>query len=120
MAKTVMVSIPTRWNSVYLMLQRFAKFEEALRATIPNSTANLSIIPLEEWRCIDELFEVLKPFFEITEMMSAKKYLTGTKVLVITQGLINISDQLIQKEFYVPIKKFITILTKVSKTDLKT
>ena len=94
------------------MLQRFAKFEEALRATIPNSTANLSIIPLEEWRCIDELFEVLKPFFEITEMMSAKKYLTASKVLVVTQGLISIYDQLIQKQFYVPNKKVITVLKK--------
>ena len=112
MAKTVVISIPTRWNSVYLMLQRFAELKEALRATIPNLTANLPIIPLEEWRCIDELLEVLKPLFSITEMMSAEKYLTASKVFVVTQGLINIYDQLIQKEFYGPIKKLINVLKK--------
>ncbi|CAK1584794.1 unnamed protein product [Parnassius mnemosyne] len=114
-AKTVKISVPTRWNSVYLILQRFIDLQEALRATIPNLTANLPIIPLEEWKCIEQLLDVLKPFYEVTVMMSAEKYLTASKALVVTQGLMTIYDVLSGKEFYVPVKKLIaTMKTSLS------
>lgn len=88
--KTVIKSVPTRWNSVYLMLERFVELGEPLRATIPNLDTDLPIIPLEEWKCIEQICVILKPFYEATVEMSAENYLVASKAIILTANLINI------------------------------
>ncbi|KAL0861646.1 hypothetical protein ABMA27_009140 [Loxostege sticticalis] len=63
--------IPTRWNSTYQMLERFASLQEALRATIPNLNEDLPVIPLEEWNYLEKCAAILKPFEEITNELSS-------------------------------------------------
>lgn len=111
-AKGLLISIPTRWNSTYLMLSRFADLQEALRATIPNLIADLPIIPMEEWQSIDQLIEVLKPFYEVTKIMSGEEYLSASKALVITQGLNSIFENLMSKNYYSVIKDVVRQLKK--------
>lgn len=100
----------TRWNSTYLMLQRFSELQEVLRATIPNLRADLPVIPMEEWQCIEQLIEVLKPFYEVTTLMSAENYLTASKAVVITQGLKAIFERLINKDYFSSVKEFVKCL----------
>lgn len=101
------------------MLSRFCELQEALRATMPNLTANLPVIPFKEWRCIEQLIEVLKPFYEITVMMSGENYLTASKGVVVTHGLLAVMETLTSKDFYAPVKDVILnlkagILTRLS------
>lgn len=79
------------------LIKRFIELQEALRATIPNLNADLPIIPMEEWKCIEQICEVLQPFEEVTRIMSAENYLTASKAVVLTSGLINMCDELLSK-----------------------
>lgn len=103
--KTVIKSVPTRWNSTYLMLERFLEIKEALRATIPNLDVDLPVIPMEEWKCIEQICVVLKPFYEATKEMSAQNYLVASKAIVLTSSLINICHNYTQlSDLYIPVK----------------
>ncbi|CAH2084129.1 unnamed protein product [Euphydryas editha] len=103
--KTVIKSVATRWNSVYLMLQRFVELKEALRATIPNLDVDLPIIPIEEWKCIEQICIILKPFYEATSEMTAESYLVASKANILTSSLINICEKYAQmQDLYLPVK----------------
>ncbi|CAH2101073.1 unnamed protein product [Euphydryas editha] len=105
-ALTLIMSVPTRWNSTFLMLQRFIHLQEPIRATVPNLNIDLPVIPLQEWRCIEQICEVLKPLYEATLLMSGDNYLTASKAIVITQGLLNIYAQMSSNNtFYAPVQK---------------
>ncbi|CAH0397643.1 unnamed protein product [Chilo suppressalis] len=102
--KTVIKAVPTRWNSVFLMLERFIELAEALRATIPNLNTDLPIIPIEEWKCIEQVSIILKPFYKATVEMSAENYLVASKAIILTSSLINICDNFTKQELYDPVK----------------
>lgn len=103
--KTVLKSVPTRWNSVYVMLERFLELGEPLRATIPNLETDLPIIPMEEWKCMEQICVILKPFYEATVEMSAENYLVASKAIILTSSLINICNNYSRQELYDPVKK---------------
>ncbi|CAG9130978.1 unnamed protein product [Plutella xylostella] len=92
------------------MLERFISLQEAIRATVPNLNVELPILPLEEWKCLEQICEVLKPFYEVTTIMSAEKYLTASKAMVMTQGLLAIYDNYLKKDFYEVVKDLVTRL----------
>ncbi|CAH0397652.1 unnamed protein product [Chilo suppressalis] len=87
------------------MLKRFIELTEALRATIPNLDTDLPIIPIEEWKCIEQVSIILKPFYEATVEMSAENYLVASKAIILTSSLINICDNFKKQELYDPVKK---------------
>lgn len=55
----------TRWNSTYLMLDRFCELEEAIKCTLALIDKDLPVISTEEWKISKELRTVLKPFYEV-------------------------------------------------------
>ena len=63
--------VPTRWNSVYLMLSRLLKLKRAVQLyradhnELPNIASN-------EKQIIENLFAILKPFFRLTADMSSE------------------------------------------------
>lgn len=60
------------------MLDRFVEIGESLRATIPDLGTDLSIITMEEWKWIEQICVILKPFYEATVEMSAENYLVAS------------------------------------------
>ncbi|XP_072400765.1 E3 SUMO-protein ligase ZBED1-like [Diabrotica undecimpunctata] len=105
--KKLKKDVVTRWNSTYLMLERFVELEEAIRTTLAlMDSVSLPVIPTEEWTFIKELIIILKPFYDITELMSAEKYVTLSLVIVITNGLKNVcNDMLSSNQFSNDISK---------------
>lgn len=94
--KKLKKDVVTRWNSTYLMLERFVELEEAIRTTLALIDAvSLPVIPTEEWMFMRELIIILKPFYDITELMSAEKYVTLSLVIIITNGLQSVCNEML-------------------------
>ncbi|XP_072400422.1 E3 SUMO-protein ligase ZBED1-like [Diabrotica undecimpunctata] len=104
--KKLKKDVVTRWNFTYLMLERFVELEEAIRTTLALMVSVfLPVIPTEEWAFIKELIIILKPFYDITELISAEKYVTLSLVIVITNGLKNVCNMLSSNQFSNDISK---------------
>lgn len=67
--------VKTRWNSTFLMIQRFLKLEVAVRLV---TVAREKLTPLmdEDWSVMKLLEQMLLPFFEFTELVSGDTYAT--------------------------------------------
>lgn len=88
--------VVTRWNSTFHMLERCVLLQEALRSTIANLNApNLEPLSEEEWEVAAQLCLLLRPFDQATQEMSGEKYLTGSKIIVISRGLTRLTEKAI-------------------------
>lgn len=101
--RTLLKAISTRWNSTFLMLERFYSLKEAIQATVATMNVALPIIPNEEWECIAQMCVVLKPFYEVSKVMSGENYLTASTAMVLTSSLMSVCDSLASRDFYAPV-----------------
>ncbi|KAL0881216.1 hypothetical protein ABMA27_002319 [Loxostege sticticalis] len=90
--KSLLKSVPTKWDSVFLMLERFVDLQEALRTTKPHLQSDLPMLTMQEWQVVEQSLVILKPFYETTKEMSAEQYLTASKAMVLMKSLIKICD----------------------------
>lgn len=81
--------VSTRWNSTLYMLERIHKLSNAVKSTAAVLDANVPIIAVEEWVIIKDMCIVLKPFEIVTREMSADKYVSASKVIVLKKGLLS-------------------------------
>ncbi|XP_073470722.1 zinc finger BED domain-containing protein 4-like [Aquarana catesbeiana] len=79
--------VATRWNSTYYMLRRFLDLREAIIATLALVNPNLPTLKLEEWDVVKNACDLLKPFEEVTMEISADRYVTASKVILMARGL---------------------------------
>ena len=95
-----------RWNTTYLMLERF----HLLKVIVDEITCNPQIIvgiqkshldkirkinfKQDDWECISVLINVLKPFYKATVMLQGQKYHSLSISKVIESSFIKYYDQL--------------------------
>lgn len=99
--KKLLQDVSTRWNSTLYMIERMVELESSIRGTLgllDNPPEGLSV---EEWKVTRELCIVLRPFEEATRAVSGDKYMTASLVIILSEGLKNVCNQL-QKENYHP------------------
>ncbi|KAF0755105.1 zinc finger BED domain-containing protein 4-like [Aphis craccivora] len=101
--KKLLQDISTRWNSTYYMLDRFLELEDAIRGTLGLLDNNPIGLTIDEWTIVKELIQVLRPFEEATKAVSSSKYMTGSIIIVISQGLKNVCEQMIKNNFRVEV-----------------
>lgn len=92
--KKLLQDVNTRWNSTLYMIERFVELESAISGTLgllDNPTDGLT---LDEWKVTKELCTVLRPFEEATKAVSGDKYMTASMVIVLSEGLKNVCNQL--------------------------
>lgn len=89
---------PTRWNSIFYMLERFTCLEQPVRTTMALLNKDFPIISNEEWEFMRELVSVLKPLENVTVFTSAEKYVTASSVIVIIDGLLDVYSRMQQKQ----------------------
>ncbi|XP_073728840.1 E3 SUMO-protein ligase ZBED1-like [Misgurnus anguillicaudatus] len=77
--------VETRWNSTYLMLERFFNLREPLSAAMSNM--DLPMFFPQDWAAMADAIEVLRPFLEVTEEMSAESNVTSSKLIVLVRNL---------------------------------
>lgn len=93
--KKLIQDIVTRWNSTFFMLERFIELEEAVRTTIALLNADLPQLTAEEWTMTKDLKKILEPFEAATRAVSGQQYMTASLVIVITGGLLDVCDKLV-------------------------
>lgn len=101
--KKLLQDISTRWNSTYYMLDRFVELEDAIRATLGLLDNPPQILTANEWKITKELVQVLRPFEEATKAVSGSKYMTASIIIVISQGLQNVCEQMAKKNFTIEV-----------------
>lgn len=77
------------------MLERFVLLEDAIKSTLALSDERWETLTSEEWRLCREMCVILKPFDQLTETMSAEKYVSGSQILILTRGLISALNQML-------------------------
>ena len=78
---------PTRWNSTFMMLERMHKIHQALDITCKINNMSEIKLHLNEWNRIEELLELLQPFYDVTNILSGESYPTVSLVYPIITGL---------------------------------
>lgn len=92
----VLQDVPIRWNSTLKMLERFVHLENAIKTTIALSDDRWETLTPEEWKICKELCIILKPFEQLTELMSGEKYVTGSQIIILTRGLVSALSQMVE------------------------
>ncbi|XP_050528084.1 E3 SUMO-protein ligase ZBED1-like [Daktulosphaira vitifoliae] len=73
-----------------------AKEPKKLFQDVNNSPKGLTV---DEWKITKELCLVLRPFEEATRAVSGDKYMTASIVIVLSQGLKNVCDELLNQNY---------------------
>lgn len=82
----LLMEVSTRWNSTFKMLERVHDVKDSLVSAIAelNECAEVSRGDLD---VVEQVIKVLKPFDEVTEELSAEKYVSASKVIVLVASL---------------------------------
>lgn len=99
--KRLKQEVSTRWNSIFYMLERFTELEETIKSTMALLDKDLPIISREEWQDCKDLCILLKPFEEMTILVSGDKYMTGSSVIVVTRCLVNVCKKIKESDQYI-------------------
>lgn len=79
--------VVTRWNSTYDMVERFCSMKDAIVSTVALLESNLAMLTPHEWKVLDKTREVLSIFKEVTEEVSAEKYVSLSKVILFVSAI---------------------------------
>ncbi len=87
--KKLLQDVVTRWNSLFLMLERFLKLKNAVTLFLSDAGMDKDIGHFGscQWEVIEEAVQLLRPCYEATVELSAEKFATGSKVIPITKML---------------------------------
>lgn len=108
-------SVATRWNCTFLMLEQFVYLQEALRITFANwSALNIQQLTEREWFIAEELCNLLRPLHEATQEMSGEEYLTASKIIPVSFGLIKVTQIFVNEK-----AKHCTVVAKKLVKELK-
>lgn len=86
--------VETRWNSLYYMLERFVKLKDVVSGILIQNKDAPEMLSSRELHALSEVLMVLKPFEVETKIISAEKYLTGSKIIPIIETIRNKMDTL--------------------------
>ncbi|XP_061367916.1 zinc finger BED domain-containing protein RICESLEEPER 2-like [Gastrolobium bilobum] len=76
-SKGLCLDVPTRWNSTYLMLESALIYQRVF-SILEFSDKNYKYCPtLDEWDRGEKIMGFLKPFYDITELISGTSYPTA-------------------------------------------
>ncbi len=88
--KKLIQDVPTRWNALYDMLQRFLELKDAIVLLLaqPGMDKNTGPISSSVWEVIEDAVALLKPCYEATVELSGEKVATGSKIIPLTKVLL--------------------------------
>lgn len=91
----MMIDVPTRWNSSYLMLKRALRLKSACIQFCERQARQFSLSDLE-WDYVEQMCDFLEPLSEATDMLCQRKFPTMHEVIpvytVIIEGLLKVQS----------------------------
>ncbi|KAJ8962434.1 hypothetical protein NQ314_005730 [Rhamnusium bicolor] len=72
-------SLPTRWNSVFYMLERFLMLNKYVASIILSDSKAPEIMTASELEEIKEFIQILKPIESVSKELSGEKYIYHIK-----------------------------------------
>ncbi|KAJ8896021.1 hypothetical protein PR048_001362 [Dryococelus australis] len=94
------------------MLERFAELEDAIRSASALSDKELPTIAPQEWRMIQQLCQALKPFMDITKVISGENYTTASLVIVMACGLTDTYSEHAKEQFCGAVRNVVSFLLR--------
>jgi len=83
------LDIATRWNSTFLMLQKFRHMREELNYLVNNNKNTLESIYLNnnKWEDVQSMINLLDPMYRATKMLSSSSYPTISDIRLTFMGI---------------------------------
>lgn len=81
--------IRTRWNSIFYMLERLLEVKISLSATLPQLDSSPPNLDSNEWIITEDVVALLRPFENVTVILSGEKYPSLSSVIPLVLGLRN-------------------------------
>jgi hypothetical protein len=88
--KSMVQDVKTRWNSTFLMLQRFIEQKEAIALFQTMDSGKNFTFSQDEWQLAVDVTKLLQPAFDATVEMSGELYVSGSKVIPLAKSLISL------------------------------
>lgn len=88
-------SVPTRWNSIYYMIERFLSCSNHIASILITIPRGPSMLISNEINIVREINSVLKPFKVATKQLCGEKYIIGSKVIPLIHCLIKKCETII-------------------------
>lgn len=85
-------SVPTRWNSIFYMIERFISCSNHIASVLINIRRAPIMLSASEIDIAKEMILVLKPFEIATRELCGENYITGSKVIPLINCLIKKSE----------------------------
>ncbi|XP_011703008.1 PREDICTED: uncharacterized protein LOC105459036, partial [Wasmannia auropunctata] len=79
--KKLIQSVPTRWNSVYYMLEQFVELSESISLTLLKFPKAPSMLSASELQLAKDIMQVMSPIEAATKEICGEHYTTGSKVI---------------------------------------
>src|SRR2546421_3908578 len=71
------LDVETRWNSMYLMLEKLSRIREMTDILVVSKPSLRPLYPTDpEWKQIESIMALLKPIYEATRLLSSSSYPT--------------------------------------------
>lgn len=87
-------SVPTRWNSVYYMIERFLLCSNHIASILNTNSRGPSMLSATEIDIAREINIVLKSFEVVTKELCGEKYITGSTVIPLIHCLLKKCEQI--------------------------
>ena len=95
----LILDVPTRWNSTFLMLERLVDLKEAVKLFIIGLPEDSNpMMMTQDWIDIEEIITVLKPLYDVTNEMSTEKRTSVSKIVPLSKLLTSFYTTASQKE----------------------
>lgn len=80
--------VPTRWNSVLIMMERLLEIKDPLCLTVSRLQKLADVFfDATEWQILQDCVKILKPAEELTKILSAESYCTISMVIPLIRGM---------------------------------
>ncbi|KAL4123342.1 hypothetical protein QTP88_015539 [Uroleucon formosanum] len=87
-------SVPTRWNSIYYMIERFILCSNHIASVLINMRGGPTMLTADEIDLAKEMLSVLRPMEVATKELCGQKYVTGSKVIPLINCLIKKTESI--------------------------